>query len=78
MNRIEVDDSLSTKLRDMAEPCEVVDSSGNRLGYFRPEADVKLYEGYECPLTDKELDQIERAGGGRPLADILRDLEAGK
>ncbi|HEV3416909.1 MAG TPA: hypothetical protein VG056_08860 [Pirellulales bacterium] len=78
MNRIVVDDSLSTKLRDMAEPCEVFDPSGNRLGYFRPEADVKLYEGYECPLSDEELDEIERSPGGRPLAEIMRDLKAGK
>jgi hypothetical protein len=78
MIRIVVDDPLSTKLRDIVEPCEVFDSSGNRLGYFRPEADVKLYEGYECPLSDEELDEIERSHGGRPLADILRDLEAGK
>jgi hypothetical protein len=69
MNRIIVDDALKTKLLSADEPCEIVDAAGNKLGCFTPE-----YVGYECPLSEDELDQIERKGGGRPLKDILDDL----
>ncbi len=70
MIRIVVDESVKTQLLRADEPCEVFDAAGNKLGCFTPE-----YIGYECPLSDVELDQIAREGGGRPLKDILRDLE---
>ena len=70
MNRIVVDDSVKAKFLRAEEPCEVVDAAGNKLGNFTPQ-----YVGYECPLSNEELDEIERKGGGRPLKDILRDLE---
>jgi len=34
-----------------------------------------LYEGVEVPVSEEELDQIEREGGGRSLAEIMADLE---
>jgi hypothetical protein len=71
MNKIVVDDNVKSQFLGADEPCEVVDAAGNKLGNFMPE-----YVGYECPLGDEELDRIERKGGGRPLTDILRDLES--
>ena len=65
--------SLKEQLLHAEDTCEIVDAAGNKLGRFTPE-----YVGYECPLSDEELDQIERRGGGRPLKDILRDLEGGR
>ena len=38
-----------------------------------PHAD---YVGYESPLSEEEIQRIRKEGGGRPLADILRDLES--
>ncbi len=76
MIRIVVDESLTRQLRAAVDLCEIVDSSGNMLGLFRPEANRSDYEGYECPLSDEELDRIERDGPGRPLAEIFRDLES--
>jgi hypothetical protein len=70
MNRIVVDDSVKAQFLRVKERCEIVDATGNQLGFFQPE-----YVGYECPLSDEELDQIEKQGGGRPLQEILRDLE---
>ena len=75
MVRIVVDEALTKQFRDLAVPCEVFDAAGNRLGMFRPDAEAADYEGYECPLSNEELDRIEREGGGRPLTEILRDLE---
>jgi hypothetical protein len=70
MNRIVVDDTVKRQFLRTGEPCEIVDTAGNKLGRFMPE-----YVGYECPYTDEELSEIERKGGGRPLKDILHDLE---
>ena len=70
MNRIVVNDFVKAEFLRAEEPCEVVDASGNKLGKFTPQ-----YVGYECPLNNAVLDQIEREGGGRPLKDILSDLE---
>jgi hypothetical protein len=70
MNRIVVDDSVKTQFLRVKDRCEIVDAAGNQLGFFQPE-----YVGYECPLSDEELDQIEKQGGGRKLQEILRDLE---
>jgi hypothetical protein len=70
MNRIVVDEAVKGQFLRAGEPCEVVDAAGNKLGSFVPE-----YVGYECPYTDEDLQKIEQKGGGRPLKDILRDLE---
>jgi hypothetical protein len=70
MIRIVVDESVKNQILLAWEACEVVDAAGNRLGSFMPE-----YSGYECPYSDEELERIEEKGGGRPLADIMRDLE---
>jgi hypothetical protein len=70
MIQIVIDDSLKNQFLSAEGPCVVFDAAGNKLGRFTPE-----YVGYECPLSDQELLRIESQGGGRPLKDILRDLE---
>jgi hypothetical protein len=70
MIRIVVDESVKNQILLAGEACEVVDAAGNRLGSFLPE-----YERGVCPYSDEELEQAEREGGGRPLKDILADLE---
>jgi hypothetical protein len=70
MIRIVVDEAVKAQLLRAEEPCELVDGAGNKLGNFMPD-----YVGYECPYSDEHLKKIEQQGGGRPLKDILRDLE---
>ncbi len=70
MNQITVDGAMKSQFLQAGEACVVVDAAGNRLGLFTPK-----YVGYECPYSDDDLTRIEQKGGGRPLADILRDLE---
>lgn len=74
MNRIVVNESATEQFRGRSEACLVFDAQGNQLGYFFPTGGPR-YEGYECPLSEAELSEIERQGGGRPLAEILRDLD---
>jgi hypothetical protein len=70
MIRIVVDESVKHQMLLAGDTCEVVDAAGNRLGSFIPE-----YENGECPFSDEELQQAALEGGGRPLRDILADLE---
>ena len=58
----------------VAAKVEVRDERGVLYGYFEPVVSPETVGQYECPLSEEELDRIEREGGGRPLADILRDL----
>jgi hypothetical protein len=72
MIRIVVDDTIKSAFLRAGEPCEVVDSAGNKLGDFTPAYD------YTCPFSDEELRAAAAEGGGRPLKEILADLEGQK
>jgi hypothetical protein len=76
MTRLTVDDSTGSQFAAARELAEIRDRAGRLLGYCLPAADG--YRGTECPLTEAELDQIQREGGGRPLSEILTDLRAKK
>ncbi len=54
-------------------PLEVCDSSGRVLGYYSP-AKADPWPQVELDIAPEELARRVSAGGGRPLADILRDL----
>jgi hypothetical protein len=55
----------------------VTDPDGNVLGVFAAEGLGKLPPGVKSPFTREEREARRRAHrSGRPLADLLRDLEA--
>lgn len=61
----------SNSFLNAALPTPVCDEQGHLLGTFVP-APAKIPEW----VTPELLAQREAKGGGRPLADILHDLEA--
>ena len=72
MTRLILDASaldLLTKVNDMVE---IVDESGKTVGYFQPAPRQEI----RSPFSREELEQRRLQRTGRPLADILRDLEA--
>ena len=73
MTKVVVDRATSRKLIDMRQPIELCDDAGNVLGHFIP-----VLLASECGIgpevEEDELDRRERAGGGRPLSEILADL----
>jgi hypothetical protein len=75
MDHIVVDDSFTRQMPIAIVPCLVFDSTGKRLGYFTPDVDSSIYRGVEPSVSDDELDRRQRTGGGRPLSEILNDLE---
>ena len=76
MTQITVNAELAAKLLSSGPPIEIFDESGRPLGNFQ-RSEMTIDEVIAaCPYSDDELETFRRqAGTGRPLADILRDLE---
>jgi hypothetical protein len=75
MVRLTIDKVLEAKLLGEAEPLEVCDAGGRVIGHFIPVADASRYAGVESSTPSEELDRRSREEIGRPLAEILRDLQ---
>ncbi|MCH8042732.1 MAG: hypothetical protein IID44_03345 [Planctomycetes bacterium] len=75
MTQIVVNPATAEKLSGIQTTVELCDPSGNLLGYFSPKVNPSLYDQVEPPISEEELDRIEKEGGGRPLRDVLDDLE---
>lgn len=70
------DPVLLAQLRE-AGSAELRDPEGNVLGVFAAEGLGKLPPGVTSPFTREEMEERRRTHRfGRPLTDILRDLEA--
>jgi hypothetical protein len=72
MTRLIVSSELRSQLLTAGDYTEICDAQGHLLGYFMPKS---VSDDIYRPPTDEELAEAEREPGGRPLADILRDLE---
>ena len=75
MIRITIDSALASQLGNLQTPAELHDESGRVLGYLTPAIASAAYAQADPGISEAELDHREANGGGRPLQDILRDLE---
>jgi hypothetical protein len=71
MTQIIVDPATLQQLRLARTTLELVDTTGNFIGHFVPATPA----GREPTISEVELQRREQRGGGRPLAQILADLE---
>jgi hypothetical protein len=70
------DPGLLAQLRQANAVVELRDPDGNILGTFAVEGSGKLPPGVKSPFTPEEMEaRRQKHRGGRPLKDILRDLE---
>jgi hypothetical protein len=74
MTKIIIDKRTRAQFHDLKEPLQFVDESGHLLGLFTPNVDPALLKPQ---ITEEEIQRRLAQGGGRPLVDILRDLEKG-
>ena len=74
MQRVTVEPGTSIKLRDLRESAVLCDDTGRALGYYAP-AGASQSGGRQSPHSTEELFRRAQEGGGRPLAEILADLE---
>lgn len=68
-----VDAAMAAKFDGADDVIRICATDGRVLGYFAPAKAKKL--NLNPPISEEELDRIEAQQEGRPLADILRDLE---
>ncbi len=69
-----LEQSIIDKLRTVEVGIEVRDRQGKLIGFFHPVITPADVDQYECPLSEEELLQRARDGGGRSLPRILDDL----
>ncbi|MBW3596606.1 MAG: hypothetical protein KY475_04955 [Planctomycetes bacterium] len=75
MDRIILDSALLANFGGLSDPVEVCDESGKRIGYFTPVAALDHYRTAQPPISRDEIERRKRNLTGRPLRDILADLE---
>lgn len=71
------DPALIAELIRANKSVELHDPEGRVIGRFTPETFGMLPPGVRSPFSEKEMEERRKDQTGRPLADILRDLEAG-
>jgi len=76
MTKVFVDPVVGAKLNGIAGAVEVCDESGRTLGYFHPVATGihPSSPSVESPFSQEEIERRCEERGGRPLKDILADL----
>lgn len=77
MSSVTVDNAMSLKLNECRVPVILFDPSGRKLGRFVPEPttwdEARVIDG--CPYSVEELEAMRKETGGRPLAEIWKELE---
>ena len=76
MTRVVVDAAMRARLAGLTDQAELCDESGHVLGRFIPGAGASTLpaDADGCPYTAEELRRFQQETGGRPLADIWKDL----
>jgi hypothetical protein len=70
------DPALLAQLAAARNPVEVRGPDGEYIGTFQPPLGTPP-PGFKVPFSDEELERRRQSRTGRPLKDILRDLESG-
>ena len=66
--------TLLVEFAQVGEPVEVVDANGNRIGRFERTWEGRLPPDFKIPFTDEELARRSQDRTGRPLADVIKEL----
>ena len=74
--RITINDpELLKQLQQADGPVEFCDPEGNVVVWLKQPNPGSPPPGFVWPVTDEERQEMRKHRTGRPLADILRDLE---
>jgi hypothetical protein len=77
MSKVTLDNGLLVK----HEPLEICDEGGQTVGHFLPPGVYKKFVyaalAAECPYSAEDLARMQQETGGRPLAELWRELGAG-
>jgi hypothetical protein len=61
MTKVILDETLRSKLHNLAEPLELCDESGRVLGHLYPTVDLSQYEAWEPPMSEEEFRRLEQS-----------------
>jgi hypothetical protein len=76
MTKVVVDPAFGAKITGLTGAVELCDESGRTLGYFHPAmSEGSAPQRLQSPHSDEEIERRRQDRRGRPLADILADLE---
>ena len=76
MNKIVVDDTLRTKLRNFSEPLELCDETGRSLARVVPLEDLSQYEPWDPSISEEELRRREQSDKWYSTEEILAHLKS--
>jgi len=78
MSKVVVDEALKSQLNGLNSVTEFCSPEGRSLGYFVTVAEYMdlLYSRARDRFTPDQIEQLRHQHGGRPLTEIMRDLEA--
>ena len=76
MDEVVLDAELRAKLNGLTHQVQIRDESGQRVGVFMPAADYRalMTAVADAMWTAEEEEELSKQTGGRPLADIWKDL----
>lgn len=77
MSKVIVNDELQAKLNGLRQSAEFCTADGKPLGYFMTVTDYLelLYGRVKDRFSPEEVERLRQQKGGRPLKEILHDLE---
>lgn len=76
MVKLIVDAAMRAKLNNLDELLEICDQSGQTLGYFHPTVDTSGSENETfSPFSIEEIERRRKQRTGRPLREILENLD---
>jgi hypothetical protein len=75
MTTISLPPNIANDFREPDEIVEILDSSGKLLGFFHPVGVATRGTFPKTPFSIEELQKLRQQKGGRPLIEILADLE---
>jgi hypothetical protein len=75
MTKLTVDRELRAKLGDLQDLVEFCDESGRVVGFFHPVALESVNQNVRSPISDEDIEAARRQHTGRPLSDIMADLD---
>jgi hypothetical protein len=75
MSAVTVNPATQAQLSSVYQVVALTDAQGRILGHFIPAIDPEIRKAMEPDISEEELDRREQEGGGRPLKEILDDLE---
>lgn len=76
MTKVIVDETMLSKLHNLTQALELCDPEGRVLGRVLPTFDLSVYEPWEPPISEEELQERERSTEWYTTEQVLAHLRS--